>query len=59
VGAYVGYVGFYSTGLNTNYVEAGVTLLSGPNTQLDVNTGLQVDEYQDAFFVGLGLAHRF
>ena len=59
VGAYVGYAGFYSTGLNTNYVEAGVTLLSGPDTQLDVNTGLQVDEYQGAFFVGLGLAHRF
>lgn len=59
VGGYVGYAGFYNTGLNTNYVEAGVTLLSSPNTQLDVNTGLQIDEYQDAFFVGLGLAHRF
>ena len=59
VGAYVGYAGFYSTGLNTNYVEAGVTLLSGPDTQLDVNTGLQVDENRSAFFAGLGLAHRF
>jgi len=59
VGAYVGYAGFYTTGLNTNYVEAGLTLLSSPNTQLDINTGLQVDEYQGAFFVGLGLAHRF
>ena len=56
---YVGYAGVYSTGLNTNYVEAGVTLLASPNMQLDVNTGLQVDEYQGAFFVGLGLAHRF
>lgn len=59
VGGYVGYAGFYSVGLNTNYVEAGVTLLSTPNTQLDVNTGLQVDENRDAFFVGLGLARRF
>ncbi len=59
VGGYVGYAGFYSTGLNTNYVEAGLTLLSSPNTQLDVNTGLRVDEDRSAFFAGLGLAHRF
>lgn len=59
VGGYVGYAGFYSTGLNTNYLEAGLTLLTSPNTQLDVNTGLQVDENRDAFFLGLGLAHRF
>lgn len=59
VGGYVGYAGFYTDGLNTNYVEAGVTLLSTPSTQLDVNTGLQLDENRDAFFLGLGLAHRF
>ncbi|MCS3661869.1 transporter [Salinibacter ruber] len=59
VGAYVGYAGFYTTGLNRNYVEAGLTLLSSPNTQLDVNTGLQVDENRGAFVAGLGLAHRF
>ena len=59
VGAYVGYAGFYTTGLNRNYVEAGLTLLSRPDTQLDVNTGLQVDENRSAFFAGLGLAHRF
>ncbi len=59
VGGYVGYAGFYATGLNRNYVEAGLTLLSSPNTQLDVNTGLQVDENRSAFFAGLGLAHRF
>lgn len=59
VGGYVGYAGFYSTGLNQNYVEAGLTLLSSPDTQLDVNTGLQVDENRSAFFAGLGLAHRF
>lgn len=59
VGGYVGYAGFYTEGLNTNYVEAGVTLLSSLDTQLDVNTGLQLDENRDAFFLGLGLAHRF
>lgn len=59
VGGYVGYAGFYTEGLNTNFVEAGVTYLSTSNTQLDVNTGLQVDENRGAFFVGLGLAHRF
>ncbi|MFB6231611.1 MAG: transporter [Salinibacter sp.] len=59
VGGYVGYAGFYSTGLNANYVEAGLTLTSSPDTQLDVNTGLQVDENRSAFFAGLGLAHRF
>lgn len=59
VGGYVGYAGTYRDGLNTNYVEAGVTLLSTPNTQLDLNTGLQLDENRDAFFLGAGLAHRF
>ena len=59
VGGYVGYAGFYTDGPNTNYVEAGATLLSSPSTQLDVNTGFQIDESRDAFFVGLGLAHRF
>lgn len=59
VGGYVGYAGFYSDGPNANFVEAGVTLLSGLDTQLDVNTGLQLDENRDAFFLGLGLAHRF
>ena len=59
IGGYVGYAGFYSVGLNTNYVEAGATLLASPDTQLDLNTGLQIDENRDAFFVGLGLAHRF
>ncbi|WP_263818329.1 transporter [Salinibacter sp.] len=59
IGAYVGYAGFYSTGLNTNYVEAGLSLLSSPDTQLDVNTGLQIDEDRSAFVAGLGLAHRF
>ncbi len=56
---YVGYSGTYTDGLNTNFVEAGLTFLSSPDTQLDLNTGLQLDSNRDAFFVGIGLAHRF
>lgn len=59
VGAYVGYAGFYTDGLNANFVEAGVTLLSALDTQLDLNTGLQIDDNRDAFFIGAGIAHRF
>jgi len=59
VGAYVGYAGFYTDGANSNWVEGGLTLLATLDTQLDVNTGLRVDDDGDAFFVGLGVAHRF
>lgn len=58
-GAYVGYAGFYTDGLNANWVEGGVTLLASPDTQLDVNTGLRVDDNGDDVFVGLGVARRF
>jgi hypothetical protein len=58
-GFYVGYGGFYSENANSNFVEAGLTYLTTPNTQIDVNTGLQLDEGSDYFFIGLGLAHRF
>lgn len=58
-GAYVGYAGFYDDGLNANWVEGGLTLLATPDTQLDVNTGLRVDDNGDDVFVGLGVAHRF
>jgi hypothetical protein len=58
VGAYVGYAGFYTDAANANWVEGGFTLLATLDTQLDVNTGLRVDEGSD-FFVGLGVAHRF
>jgi hypothetical protein len=57
-GAYVGYAGFYGDGPNTSYVEAGLTLLSGLDTQLDVNVGTRVDSNADEVFIGLGLAHR-
>ncbi|MFB6247052.1 MAG: transporter [Salinibacter sp.] len=58
-GAYVGYAGFYDDGPNANWVEGGVTLLTTPDTQLDVNTGLRVDDNANDFFVGVGVAHRF
>lgn len=60
VSAYVGYGGFYRDGPNQNFVEGALTLLPTANLQLDVNTGLRVDDNVDAlFFVGLGLSHRF
>ncbi len=60
VGTYVGYGGFYTDGENTNFVEAGLTLLATPDTQLDVNGGFRVDDNVDSqFFLGVGLAQRF
>lgn len=59
VGAYVGYAGFYDDGPTRSWVEGGITMLSNANTQLDVNTGLRVDDNGDGFFVGAGVAHRF
>ncbi len=58
-GAYVGYAGEYTKTFNANFVEGGLTYLTGSDTQLDVNTGLRIDDNGDAFFLGLGLAHRF
>jgi hypothetical protein len=58
-GAYVGYAGFYDDGPSANWVEGGLTFLATPDTQLDVNTGLRVDDNGDDFFLGLGVAHRF
>lgn len=59
VGAYVGYAGFFDDGANRNFVEGGLTLLTNLDTQLDVNTGLRVDDNADGFFVGVGVARRF
>jgi len=58
-GAYVGYAGFYDDGPNANWVEGGLTFLANPDTQLDVNTGLRVDDNGNDFFLGVGVAHRF
>jgi len=58
-GGYVGYAGFYDDGPNTNWVEGGITFLADTNTQLDVNTGLQIDDNGDRFFLGVGVARRF
>ena len=58
--AYVGYSGEYTEFDNTNYVEGGLTYLLNNDTQLDVNTGLRLDDTPETeFFLGLGLAHRF
>jgi len=57
--AYVGYAGFYDDGPNANWVEGGLTFLANPDTQLDVNTGLRVDDNGNDFFLGVGVAHRF
>jgi len=57
--AYVGYAGFYNEFRNQNWVEGGLTVLSNPDTQFDVNTGLRLDERSDAFFIGFGVSHRF
>lgn len=58
-GFYVGYAGFYTENMDMNWVEGGLTYLSGPNTQLDINGGLRLDEGSRRVFLGLGLAHRF
>lgn len=58
-GAYVGYAGFYNEFVNRNWVEGGITFLPNSDTQLDVNTGLRLDEASDGFFLGLGVARRF
>lgn len=58
VGAYVGYAGFFPDGPSRSWVEGGLTVLRSANTQFDFNTGLRVDDASDAFFLGLGLAHR-
>lgn len=64
--AYVGYAGFYSDdsrprdAANTNFVETGVTFLATPDTQIDLNGGLRVDDNVDSqFFLGVGLSQRF
>lgn len=59
VSTYVGYAGFYDDGTNTNFVEGGITFFPNADTQLDLNTGLRMDENSDDFFVGVGLARRF
>ena len=56
---YLGYAGTYTEALNQNFVETGFTYLLNDDTQIDINGGVQVDDYQNAYFLGLGLARRF
>lgn len=58
-GFYVGYAGFYPEATDAHWVETGLTYLVTPATQIDINTGLRLDEGSTPFFLGLGLAHRF
>jgi len=58
-GFYVGYAGFYRETTDGNWVQAGLTYLTNPNTQLDVNTGLRLDEESNRAFFGIGFSHRF
>lgn len=58
-GLYVGYAGFYAESFDGHWVEGGLTYLVSPNTQLDVNGGLRLNEDANLVTLGLGLAHRF
>lgn len=58
-GLYVGYAGFYRENVNASWVEAGLSYLTSPDTQIDFNTGLRVDEDSNRAFFGIGLSHRF
>jgi hypothetical protein len=58
-GFYVGYAGFYRENTDGNWVQAGLTYLTNPDTQLDVSTGLRLDEESNRAFFGIGFSHRF
>ncbi|MGI9174479.1 MAG: transporter [Rhodothermales bacterium] len=59
VGAYAGYARFDQEDGAEDWVEAGLTYLLGPSTQIDVNGAYRVDDNTDRFFVGAGIAQRF
>ncbi len=56
LGLYAGYAGSFSDGADRNLAEAGLTYLVGSDTQIDLNSGLELDS--DDFFLGIGLARR-
>jgi hypothetical protein len=55
-GLYGGWAGTFVSGADTNYLEAGGTLLLGRNVQLDINGAWSVDA--DDWFFGAGVAVR-
>jgi len=57
LGLYVGYAGFYTSADSRHFIEAGLTLLTAPGFQLDLNSGLELED-GDAFS-GIGAAKRF
>jgi len=56
LGVYGGWAGFFADGGDENWIEAGLTYLLDPETQLDVNGGWSPDA--EDLFVGVGLARR-
>jgi len=57
LGLYFGYAGFYTSVDSRHFIEAGLTLLTAPGFQLDLNSGLELED-GDAF-IGIGAAKRF
>jgi len=57
-GAYAGWAGTLSSDLEDQHIlEGGLTYLPGPDLQLDVNGGFDLE--RDAWFLGAGLATRW
>lgn len=56
VGAFAGWAGSFWDGGDESWIEGGLTLLAGPDLQLDVNGATSPDT--DRWFVGVGAAVR-
>ncbi len=56
LGAYAGYAGFYTSGVDLHFLEGGFALALTRDVQLDLNGGVEVDSGD--YFVGLGIAAR-
>jgi len=57
LGIYGGWAGTFPPGESVHVLEAGLTWLSGPDTQLDLNGGW--DPESGDFFAGVGIARRW
>lgn len=54
--AYAGWAGSFVDGTQSDWLEAGLAYLSGPDLQLDLNGAISPDT--DRWFVGVGMAVR-
>lgn len=55
---FAGYAGYFASGdADLHFAEAGLTWLRGPDLQLDLNAGVEVDT--GVYFVGIGVARRW